>query len=153
MSIYALVNLAAAAAAQALAGEATVDAIMACVPARYRQARSIADLPDSARASLTACAQRAAADLINASPPGQTDPRWRFERAAAVGGTLQYHYRFASDARGVPAGLQSQLAARARTDVCAMAPMREVISNGGAFEYIWLNRTGAMIGGVRIDRC
>src|SRR3954468_18988393 len=114
--------------------------------------QSVSELPVAERLTITACAQRLAADAINAQQATRHDPRMTL-KADVEGSTLRYNYRLALDARQVPEPRRAEMERMIRADQCADAGARVVLANGGSYRFIWKDRSGAVIRDVLIDRC
>lgn len=131
----------------------TQEEIMACVPAAYRQAASLAEVPLAERRLFIACVQRLASRQINMRTPVAIDSITTLQSTAVSGATLQYNYRLDVDAGQVPAEGRATIEGSTRANVCANADMVRMMTNGGSYRYVWADRAGRPIHQILIERC
>jgi hypothetical protein len=100
-----------------------------------------------------ACFQALMAGKINSAAPLTVDEITSLESAETSGTTLQYNYQVAVDASGVTAEMRTAIDRDTRANVCGSSDMASTIGNGGAYRYVWNDRSGRPIHTLLVDRC
>ena len=154
--VVALALTAAAAAGQGPSAQApkvdTSGVAAACVRPGQEQ-RPMMDMTPSERLALVACANRYAAQQINTQTPMRVDEITTLERVETSGATVIYHQRVEVDGANVTSAMMQQLDQSVRGHVCASEQMRNTISYGGAYRYMWTDRSGAFLHRLDITGC
>ena len=140
---------AAGASGQSVDTEATA---AACVPPG-ELARPMAELTESQRRALIACANATAARQLNSQMPMRVDDITILESVEAVGTTVVYNQRANVDARNVTPAIKASIDQSVRANVCGSEDMRSTISYGGAYTYVWIDRSGNFIHRLHITGC
>jgi hypothetical protein len=155
LSVSLVATLLAAAAAQQLPKVSPDDqqrVVEECVAPADRD-RAMSDLTPQARRALIACAQASTARTLNARMPIRVDEITTVESVAVEGATLVYHNRLDIDLAQVPADARSRIERSTRDYVCAQADMVQTIGHGGAYGYVWRDRSGALIHRMTVSAC
>ena len=124
----------------------------ACV-APGDESRPLSAMSTAERHALIECANRYAAQQINAQTPMRVDDITTLESVTTSGTTVIYNQRANVDVRDITAPIRAQMDQTVRRNVCASEQMRNTISYGGGYRYIWVDRAGAFIHRVDITRC
>ena len=127
-------------------------AIAACV-APGDEERSLSSFSEAQRLALIACANRLAAEQINAQTPMRVDDVTTLESVTVSGTTVIYHQRVDIDGRNVTPAMKTSIDQAVRTRVCGSENMRNTIVNGGAYAYNWVDRSGAFLHRLEIRAC
>jgi hypothetical protein len=115
-----------------------------------------ADIPKISKAELArrlACFTREAAKHFNLRLPQQVDAKTTLQRVSAEGTILTYHYTVDLLRSELPPGALDAFKPTVRTKVCGAADMRNIISLGGSYRYVWLDRNGEAIGELLVSSC
>jgi len=115
--------------------------------------RPIAAFSDAERIELIACANREVVRVMTPRLPIQVDALTSLTSVVANGPMLTYNSRVDIDASQLAPAQIQQLHQATRTNVCGQAPMRQTISMGGAYAYVWTDRNGRSLPPLRIDSC
>ena len=124
----------------------------ACVAAGEEN-RPLASLSAAARLALIECANRYAAQQINARTPMRVDDITTLESVTTSGPTVIYNQRVNLEARAVTDAMKAQLSQTVTANVCGSEQMRNTISYGGAYRYIWIDRAGTFVHRLDVTRC
>ena len=124
----------------------------ACVRPGEEQ-RPMASMSRTERLALVACANRYAAEQINAQTPMRVDEYTTLESVQVEGATVIYNQRVTVDRRNVTATVKQQLDQTVRANVCASEQMRNTISYGGAYRYVWTDSSGNFLHRLDITGC
>jgi hypothetical protein len=115
--------------------------------------RPISDFTEAQRLELIACANREAARVIMPRLPLQVDALTTLTSVVPSGPLLTYNARVSIDASQLAPAQIQQLHQATRANVCGQAPMRRTIAMGGAYAYVWIDRSGRSLPPLRIDSC
>ena len=142
-----------AAAQRAQAPQIDTSGVAAACVRPGQEQRPIMDMPASERLALVACANRYAAQQINAQTPMRVDEITTLERVETSGATVIYHQRVAVDGANVTTAMKQNLDQSVRGHVCGSEQMRNTISYGGAYRYMWTDRSGTFLHRLDITSC
>jgi len=115
--------------------------------------RPIGAFSDSERRDLIACANREVVRQMSPRLPLRIDDVTSMTSVVASGPLLTYTVRVDVDASQLTQANIQQLDRTTRANVCGQAPMRQTISYGGAYAYVWVDRAGRQVHQLRIDSC
>ncbi len=115
--------------------------------------RPLSEFTPEQRRALVVCGNRAAARQANAQMPLRVDALTTVTSIVAEDTTVIYNVRLDVDASTLPPGTAGRLEAGARSNACARPDMRQTMAMGGAYAYVWSDRTGRRILELRIDGC
>jgi len=113
----------------------------------------LAAMTKAAATARLACFTRVAGARFNRKLPMNVDPSTVLERVSTEGTRLTYHYKVDLVAANVPAAAIEGLRTKVRTNVCQSGDMREVISVGGSYRYLWNDRAGAQLAELLVSSC
>ena len=131
-----------------------VDGVAAACIRPGERDRSISSLTEQRRLEFLACAVRYGAEYMNSQMmPMRVDDITMLESVEAQGGTTIYHQRFSVGAREITPAIKAELDEAVRANVCGSEQMRRTISWGGAFAYVWVDRSGAFVHRLDIRDC
>ena len=142
-----------AAAQRAEAPEVDTSGVAAACVRPGQEQRPIMEMPASERLALVACANRYAAQQINRQTPMRVDEITTLERVETSGTTVIYHQRVEVDGANVTTAMKQNLDQSVRAHVCGSEQMRNTISYGGAYRYMWTDRSRAFLHRLDITRC
>jgi hypothetical protein len=157
MTLFAIVAVAALGAGSAQEEAAPSNAlaeqiVAACVAPADRE-RALEELGPAAREALLACSQARAADALRERLPMQVDEVTTMESIAVEGTMLVYTSRIALDRSDLREDAAQILDQSTRTNVCSQEDMAATLSYGGAYAYVWLDRSGNLIHRAEIRSC
>lgn len=115
--------------------------------------RPISAFSDAERRELIACANREVVRIITPRLPIQVDALTSLTSVVASGPMLTYNSRVDIDASQLSPAQVQQLHQATRANVCGQAPMRQTISIGGAYAYVWTDRNGRSLPPLQISSC
>jgi hypothetical protein len=115
--------------------------------------RPLSEFSPEQRRALVVCGNRAAARQASSQMPLRVDALTTVTSIVAEDTTVIYNVRLDVDASTLPPGTVQRLEAGARSNACARADMRQTMAMGGAYAYVWTDRTGRQILSLRIDGC
>ena len=115
--------------------------------------RPIADFSASERIAMIACFQREGARQLNAQLPRQIDDLTVLHVATTEGPRLTYHYKIALDAGRITADQRAALVQVTRNNVCGQQSMRQTMSLGGSYGYVWIDPANVEIARTVIEGC
>lgn len=148
-----LVGAAAPAAAQPAGLTADADALArTCVPSGQHD-RPMANFSPAERIALVSCAQREVARQLNAQLPRQIDDLTLLHVITTEGAQLTYHFKLAVDAKDINAAQRANLVQTTRAHVCRQADMRQTMSLGGSYAYVWIDPGDIEIARTVIEAC
>ncbi len=152
--IVALTVLAAAPGAPAAAQIAPLDsASVAAACGGEMSYDQIPTMPKAEVAKRLGCYTREFASQLSRQLPVKVDPVTTLESVTAEGTTLSYHYRADLLRAQLPREALAGLKAGVRTKVCQSEDMRNTVSIGGAYRYVWNDREGQRIGEMIVTSC
>ena len=99
------------------------------------------------------CANREATRQLDARTPFRVDEVTTMDSVEADGPTVIYRQRVAVEARNVTDAMRASLEQTVRANVCGNSQMRNTISLGGAYTYVYVDRAGAFLHRIDIRRC
>lgn len=117
------------------------------------QRRTPESLSAEERAAKISCINSRVAAQINPQLPARIDPVTMLTHVDSAGTTLTYIYRAEVDRSRLPPAAIEQVKTAARNNACTNPQMRQMLSYGGVYAYRWLDRTGRLLGELRIDGC
>jgi hypothetical protein len=123
-----------------------------CVGAENRN-RSMSELTPQQRTALIACAQDVTARTLRAQLPLRIDEITTLEEIEVDGATLIYHNRLNLDAADLQDTARPAIEQATRAHVCGQANMVQTIGFGGAYGYVWVDRTGNLVHRMTISTC
>lgn len=128
--------------------EAGKAAVRACL-APQDAARPMDSFTSAQRYALLACSQRVAAAMLSERLPIEIDEATTLSAVTASGMDLTYEYRVSVDRSAFGGAYDANVA----QSVCADPGMAGVISAGGAYHYIWRDRSRRVLHRLTIDAC
>jgi hypothetical protein len=111
------------------------------------------DMPRAVREEALACATRALADELNRSMPIRLNEITTVVRATARGGELTYHNRVDADRALFTEGYWRPVKDSIARSTCTTEASRKVISFGGSYRYVWVDREDEPMAELVIDHC
>ncbi|HEX5183164.1 MAG TPA: hypothetical protein VFW19_08445 [Allosphingosinicella sp.] len=151
-----LASLLLIAAAQPASGPAPANGDAAAVAAACGGEIYDADIARMSKAALAArlaCFTREAANGLNRQLPQRIDKATLLQRVSAEGTTLTYHYSVDLLSSELKPGALDAFKPNVIAKVCAATDMRRIISIGGSYRYIWLDRNGVTLGDLVVSSC
>ncbi|HEY5720814.1 MAG TPA: hypothetical protein VIT45_00680 [Allosphingosinicella sp.] len=113
----------------------------------------MAAMPKAKVAARLSCFNREAAVRFNRKLPMNVDPQTILERVSTEGTLLTYHYKVDVLTADVPAASLETVKTSVRAKVCNAADMRNIISAGGSYRYLWNDRAGAQLAELVVSSC
>jgi hypothetical protein len=110
-------------------------------------------LPPAERVAKLSCFTREAAKRFNATLPKKVDEATMLESVSAQGTQLTYHYRVTFARTDLKPGALDAFKPTVTEKVCTAEDMRAIVAVGGSYRYEWLDKNGAAIGSLVVDRC
>jgi hypothetical protein len=105
------------------------------------------------RKEVLTCANKELVRVLGAGLPTRVDEITVLDRVTAEGPVVTYHYTVDVDLAAVPAEGPAQLAETIRAQVCANPGTKSIVGYGGAYRYVWVDRSGKTINDLTVDRC
>jgi hypothetical protein len=127
-------------------------ATSACATPEQLQNDSV-QLTREERVAFMTCLHARLAEQLNAKLPMKVDPQTTLVRASTDGPRFIYHMRVDVDAAAIPQATRDGVVATTRANVCKNADMRSTLEMGGAYGYIWSDRSGVEIARLNVDSC
>ncbi|HVQ07947.1 MAG TPA: hypothetical protein VMS43_05890 [Allosphingosinicella sp.] len=115
--------------------------------------RPISDFTETQRLELIACANREVVRVMTPRLPLRVDALTTLTSVVSTGPLLTYNSRVSIDASQLAPAQIQQLHQATRANVCGQAAMRQTISLGGSYAYVWIDRNGRSLPPLRIDSC
>lgn len=131
----------------------TVDedqAVNACIAEEERE-QPIAD--DAQLREIVACVNRESARQLNAQTPLRIDEGTILDSVEAVGLQLTYRVTIDVDGAEVTDGDRAAIIEATRASVCESDDIRQTMSHGGSYAYVWRDRAGRTVGETVIADC
>lgn len=128
------------------------DRLAKCVPPGMEKAPVSSSTPRQ-RIMILTCAQREVAREINSQTPIRVDDSTTLYATVAAGTTLIYNMRTTLRAEDVTPAFRAAQDEATRTNVCSLPDMRQLLSLGAAYEYLWWDQSGHFLHSVKIERC
>ncbi|HYI48253.1 MAG TPA: hypothetical protein VEX35_07300 [Allosphingosinicella sp.] len=111
------------------------------------------DFSQAERLEILSCINREAVRLMTPRLPIQIDSVTSLTAVVASGPLLTYHSRVAIDASQVTPAQMQLVHQAARANACGQPAMRQALSLGGSYAYVWTDRNGRSLPPLRIDSC
>ena len=115
--------------------------------------RPISAFSDAERIELIACANREVVRVMTPRMPLRVDALTSLTSVVASGPMLTYNARVEIDASQLSQAQIEQLHQGTRTNACGQAQMRQTISMGGVYTYVWVDRNGRSLPPLTISSC
>ena len=123
-----------------------------CLTPSQRQ-RAMEDFAAAERMTIMTCLQREAARQLNTQLPRQLDEITVLHLVTSEGARLTYFAKLAVDAAKISADQRATLIQNTRNFVCSKADMRQTISYGGAYGYVWIDSNDVEIARTVVEGC
>lgn len=115
--------------------------------------RPISDFTQAQRLEMIACANRQVVRVMTPRLPLRVDALTSLTSVVATGPMLTYNARVDIDASQLSPAQIEQLHQGTRTNACSQVPMRQTISMGGVYSYVWVDRNGRSLPPLTISSC
>ena len=113
----------------------------------------MAEMSAEQRRTMIACVMRASSAALNRQLPVNVDDSTIMESTTVDGATLTYNARINLARSELQSNAAQLLDQAARRFVCSTPDMTQTIAMGGSYRYVWIDRDGALVHRMLIDRC
>ena len=110
-------------------------------------------LPRADQRTKLRCLLREASKRLNTKLPTRVEYTTLFERTNVAGTTMIYHFRADVSLKEIKPGAMEAWKPTVRAKICATASMREIVSLGAAYRYVWLDHDGKFIDTLTVRSC
>lgn len=110
-------------------------------------------LPRAKQREIRSCFIRESSKRLNQKLPTRVDYTIILERTTVRGVTTTYLFRADISLKEVEPGAMDAWKPTVRAKICAEPGMRQIVSLGGVYRYVWLDHYGKYIDTLTVKNC